>query len=45
MYMLRGYHSLENAGTLYTPQWIKMPNYAFWYHPGTRYCDRDSQVS
>ena len=29
MYMLRGYHSLSNAGTLYTPQWMKMQNFAF----------------
>jgi len=34
-YMWRGYHSLPKAGTLYTPQWMKIPNLASRYHSGT----------
>src|SRR6266568_2807532 len=40
--MLRGYHSLPKAGTEYTPQWMKIPNFASWYHCGTR--NRESDV-
>lgn len=32
--MLREYHSLPNAGTENTPQWMKMPNLALSYHAG-----------
>src|SRR5512138_193439 len=42
--MFRGYHSLSNAGTAYTPQWMKMPNLASSNHAGTRYCLSESQV-
>ncbi len=45
IYMRRGYHSLPNAGTLYTPQWMKMPNFASRYHRGGAYCESDAQLS
>ncbi len=35
--MLRGYHSFSAAGTEYTPQWMKMPNFASLYHCGCWY--------
>src|SRR5262245_11776582 len=44
--MLRGYHSLPKAGTEYTPQWMKIPNFASRYHSGTRYpASSDSHVA
>ena len=43
MYMFRGYHSLPNAGTENTPQWMKMPNFASLYHSGSRYVPSDGQ--
>src|SRR5947209_11174279 len=32
-------------GTEYTPQWMKMPNLASWYHPGMGRVSRDAQVA
>ena len=45
MYMLRGYHSLSKAGTLYTPQWMKMPSFNLLNHFGWGNSDRDCQLS
>ncbi len=42
VYICRGYHSLPNAGTAYTPQWMKMPNVASLYQSGTWYFCSDS---
>src|ERR1700722_19747288 len=44
-YMLREYHSFPNAGTEYTPQWRKMPNFASRNQSGARYWASESQVA
>ncbi len=45
MYMYLGYHSLPNAGTEYTPQWIKIPNLEVVNHDGTLYFFNELQVA